>query len=135
MDSFMQALDASSAGCRRRPRRIVNWGITGKALALRTPCIRMPQGCNWRALIWLVSVALRPSGQGYGGQISTTWRSSRKPTRHVVPSPGSMLAVRWLIRKMVPTTVLSYLSLKSAFSPQRKSVRPGWGAAGGSMAA
>lgn len=29
-----------------------------------------------------------------GDQMSTTCRSSAKPTRQVVPSPGSMLAVR-----------------------------------------
>jgi hypothetical protein len=38
-------------------------------------------------------------------QTSTTGRSSANPTRQVVPSPGSMVAVRWLTRTMVPTTV------------------------------
>ena len=38
-------------------------------------------------------------------QTSTTGRSSANPTRQVVPSPGSMLAVRWLMRTTVPTTV------------------------------
>ena len=40
-----------------------------------------------------------------GGQRSTTGLRSAKPTRQVVPSPGSMVAVRWLTRTMVPTTV------------------------------
>ena len=36
-------------------------------------------------------------------QTLTTGRSSANPTRQVVPSPGSMVAVRWLMRTMVPT--------------------------------
>ena len=36
---------------------------------------------------------------------STTCRSSAKPTRQLVPAPVSMVAVRWLIRTMVPTCV------------------------------
>lgn len=38
-------------------------------------------------------------------QTSTTDRRSANPTRQVVPSPGSMVAVRWLMRTTVPTTV------------------------------
>lgn len=38
-------------------------------------------------------------------QTSTTGRRSANATRQVVPSPGSMLAVRWLMRTTVPTTV------------------------------
>ena len=38
-------------------------------------------------------------------QMSRTWRSSAKPTRQLVPSPVSMVAVRWLMRTMVPTWV------------------------------
>lgn len=68
------------------------------------------------------------------GQTSTTWRSRAKPTRQWVPSPGSMVAVRLLMRTMVPTTVCRYLSSKATFSPQRKSLRVGRGAAGGSGA-
>lgn len=63
-------------------------------------------------------------------QMSMTCRSSAKPTRHVVPSPGSMLAVRWLIRTITPTTVLRCLSSKATLSPQRKSSRRGNGTAG-----
>lgn len=37
--------------------------------------------------------------------ISTTGLSKENPTRQVVPSPGSTVAVRWLMRTMVPTTV------------------------------
>lgn len=33
--------------------------------------------------------------------MSTTCRRSAKPMRQVVPSPGSMLAVRWLMRTIV----------------------------------
>ncbi|ODU55985.1 MAG: hypothetical protein ABT02_21325 [Comamonadaceae bacterium SCN 68-20] len=36
-----------------------------------------------------------------------------------------MVAVRWLMRTTVPTTVLRYLSSKATFSPQRKSLREG----------
>lgn len=61
--------------------------------------------------------------------MSSTCRSSPKPARHLVPSPGSMLAVRSLMRTMVPTTVLRYLSSKATFSPQRKSLRVGRGVA------
>lgn len=68
-------------------------------------------------------------------QMSSTCRSSPKPTRQLVPSPVSMVAVRWLMRTMVPTTVLRYLSSKATFSPQRKSLRPGRGGAGGAGAA
>ena len=68
------------------------------------------------------------------GQTSRTCRSKAKPTRHWVPSPGSMVAVRLLMRTMVPTTVCRYLSSKATFSPQRKSLRVGRGAAGGSGA-
>ncbi len=66
------------------------------------------------------------------GQMSTTCRSSAKPTRQVVPSPGSIEAVRWLMRTMVPTTVLRCLSSKATFSPQQKSLRPARGGGGGS---
>jgi hypothetical protein len=38
-------------------------------------------------------------------QTSTTGRRSANATRQVVPSPGSMVAVRWLMRTTVPTTV------------------------------
>jgi DNA-binding transcriptional LysR family regulator len=38
-------------------------------------------------------------------QTSRTWRSSAKPTRHLVPSPVLMVAVRSLMRTMVPTCV------------------------------
>ena len=38
-------------------------------------------------------------------QMSNTCRRSPKPTRQLVPSPVSMVAVRWLIRTMVPTCV------------------------------
>ena len=38
------------------------------------------------------------------GQTSRTCRSRAKPTRQWVPSPGSMVAVRLLMRTMVPTT-------------------------------
>ena len=69
-----------------------------------------------------------------GSQTSTTWRSRAKPTRQWVPSPGSMVAVRLLMRTMVPTTVCRYLSSKATFSPHRKSLRVGRGAAGGSGA-
>lgn len=65
------------------------------------------------------------------GQMSTTCRSSAKPTRQVVPSPGSIEAVRWLMRTMVPTTVFRCLSSKATFSPQRKSLRLARGADGG----
>lgn len=41
-----------------------------------------------------------------------------------------MLAVRWLIRTIVPTIVLTYLSSKATLSPQRKSSRLGSGAVG-----
>ena len=46
----------------------------------------------------------------------------------MAPSPASMVALRWLIRTMVPTTVLRYSS-RATFSPQRKSLRDGlvWG--------
>jgi hypothetical protein len=64
------------------------------------------------------------------GQMSWTWRSSPKPTRQLVPSPVWMVAVRWLMRTMVPTTVLRYLSSKATFSPQRKSLRAGLGGTG-----
>ena len=67
-------------------------------------------------------------------QTSRTWRSRAKPTRQWVPSPGSMVAVRLLMRTMVPTTVCRYLSSKATFSPHRKSLRVGRGAAGGSGA-
>ena len=70
--------------------------------------------------------------RGRLGQRSTTWRSSAKPTRQLMPSPGSMVAVRWLMRTMVPTMVLRCLSSKATFSPQRKSLRPARGGAGGS---
>ena len=63
------------------------------------------------------------------GQMSTTCLSNEKPTRQVVPSPGSMLAVRWLMRTITPTRVLRYLSSKATFSPQRKSLRVGRGVA------
>lgn len=69
-----------------------------------------------------------------GSQTSTTWRSRAKPTRQWVPSPGSIVAVRLLMRTMVPTTVCRYLSSKATFSPHRKSLRVGRGAAGGSGA-
>ena len=46
-----------------------------------------------------------------------------------------MLAVRSLIRTMVPTTVCRYLSSKDTFSPQRKSLPVGLGGAGGGAAA
>ena len=65
-------------------------------------------------------------------QMSTTCRSSAKPTRQLVPSPGSIEAVRWLMRTMVPTTVLRCLSSKATFSPQRKSLRLARGGGGGS---
>lgn len=76
----------------------------------------------------LKAVLTRPQPR----QMSTTCRSSAKPTRQVVPSPGSMVAVRWLMRTMVPTTVLRCLSSKATFSPQRKSLRPARGGGGGS---
>jgi len=63
-------------------------------------------------------------------QMSTTCRSNEKPTRQVVPSPASMLAVRWLMRTITPTTVFRCLSSKATFSPQRKSLRPARGAGG-----
>src|SRR5690606_3311832 len=69
-----------------------------------------------------------------GSQTSTTWRSRAKPTRQWVPSPGSIVAVRLLMRTMVPTTVCRYLSSKATFSPHRKSLRVGRGTAGGSGA-
>ena len=61
-------------------------------------------------------------------QMSITCRSSGKPTRQVVPSPGSMVAVRWLTRTITPTTVFRCLSSKATFSPQRKSLRLARGA-------
>ena len=67
----------------------------------------------------------------WDSQTSRMCRSKPKPTRHCVPSPGSMVAVRLLMRTMVPTTVCRYLSSKATFSPQRKSLRVGRGAAGG----
>ena len=70
----------------------------------------------------------------WDSQTSRMCRSKPKPTRHCVPSPGSMVAVRLLMRTMVPTTVCRYLSSKATFSPQRKSLRVGRGAAGGSGA-
>lgn len=41
-------------------------------------------------------------------QMSSTRRSSAKPTRQVLPSPASIVAVRSLIRTTVPTTVCRY---------------------------
>lgn len=38
-----------------------------------------------------------------------------KATRHAVPSPGSMVAVRWLMRTITPPTVLKSLSSKDTF--------------------
>jgi chromosome segregation ATPase len=38
-------------------------------------------------------------------QTPTAGRRSANATRQVVPSPGSMVAVRWLMRTTVPTTV------------------------------
>ena len=38
-------------------------------------------------------------------QTSTTGRRSANATRQVVPSPGSMVAVRWLMGTTAPTTV------------------------------
>ena len=70
----------------------------------------------------------------WDSQTSRMCRSKPKPTRHCVPSPGSRVAVRLLMRTMVPTTVCRYLSSKATFSPQRKSLRVGRGAAGGSGA-
>lgn len=64
--------------------------------------------------------------------MSTTCRSNGKPTRQVVPSSGSMLAVRWLMRTITPTKVFRRLSSKAIFSPQRKSLRPARGAGGSS---
>lgn len=75
--------------------------------------------------------ALLTRGQA---QMSTTCRSSAKPTRQVVPSPGSMDAVRWLMRTMLPTTVFRCLSSKATFSPMRKSLRVARGACAGSGA-
>ena len=48
-----------------------------------------------------------------GGQTSRMCRSKAKPTRHWVPSPGSMVAVRLLMRTMVPATVCRYFSSKA----------------------
>ena len=53
------------------------------------------------------------TGRAGGSQTSRTWRSRAKPTRQWVPSPGSMVAVRLLMRTMVPTTVCRYLSSKA----------------------
>lgn len=42
---------------------------------------------------------------GAATQMSTTCRSRPKPTRQVWPLPVSIVAVRWLMRVMVPTCV------------------------------
>jgi hypothetical protein len=39
-------------------------------------------------------------------QTSTTWRRRAKPTRQLWPFPVSTVAVRWLIRTIVPTWVV-----------------------------
>ena len=63
--------------------------------------------------------------------MSTTWRSKEKPTRQAMPSPGSMVAVRWLMRTITPTMMLRCLSAKATLSPLRKSLRVALGAAAG----
>lgn len=59
------------------------------------------------------------------GQISMTWLSIANGTRQPVPPSQSTVAVRWLMRVMVPTWCCKYLSVNETLSPRRKSCGPG----------